>query len=578
MRFRIATQLVLVLAVLGLLTASISGGFIYRISRDLLVHSAENKLLTWTQVLSRRLVSSRHEVVNDLQILSGHPDTQAIIATPAHAGESKKRLSSLIQQLMEVHPAYHKIQLISASDHGLERLRVERRSTGVVLIEADELQEKGHYAYVSETLKQPRRAPYMSRISGRHEPAIDTDDRPTTLLSMPVFLPGKESAQGVIVITVDIRHEFSRLSEDIPYGLDLFLANTYGDILIHPDEAKTFGFDNGRRTLIQSEFPALGALINGTREQIIFATDANDQRAGQEATAQPRVAAFVRQGIEIASGDQWLYVGLSEPLSDILADSNQLERSFLRSMALVLPVCLAIAIFLAGIFCRPINRLREAARRFSHGEQLGELPVDRQDELGDLARTFQQMRDTLAHQFAELRHKQDELELLIRHDPLTGLPNRRLLNERLNQAIALTQRGNQGVALLFIDIDGFKSINDTRGHDTGDTVLVTVAQRLLEKVRVTDTVARLGGDEFVILLVGAPHHEAISAIAAGLVSSLGKPMHIAGQTLQVGASIGIALFPDDGASASELLVAADHAMYGVKRSGRAGYAFAGAKA
>ena len=184
------------------------------------------------------------------------------------------------------------------------------------------------------------------------------------------------------------------------------------------------------------------------------------------------------------------------------------------------------------------------------------------------------MQDTITEQLGALQQNKNELEDLIRHDPLTGLPNRRMLNERLDHAIALTQRGHYGVALLFIDLDGFKDINDTLGHDAGDVVLVSVAKRLLEKVRITDTVARLGGDEFVILLVGAPHHDAIASIAASVVSSIGENIPVKDRTLQVGTSIGIALFPNDGKTASELLIAADHAMYRVKRSGRPGYAFA----
>ena len=372
MRFRIAAQLVVVLVLLGLLAAGTTGVFVYGISRDLLIHSAKEKLLTLTHDLSRRVVSARQQVVFDLQILAENPDTLSILDRRNTHADAEKRLTGLFTQIMEAHPSYHRIQLISSHQYGLEQIRVERRNARIVSASEEERQEKGHYAYVSETLNQPRRAAYMSRITARPEPALDVEDRPTTQLAMPVYLPAQDDARGVVVITLDIRHEFSRLSENTPHGLDLFLANGQGDILIHPDGSRTFGFDLGRRALIQEEFPPLAALLNGQQERVLFETEASGP---SKSAGEARVAAFVRQGIEIASGDNWLYVGLSQPLANVLEDSRQLGQSILRSMALVLPACLIIAILLARIISRPINRLREAAQRFSQGERLGDLPI-----------------------------------------------------------------------------------------------------------------------------------------------------------------------------------------------------------
>ncbi len=137
----------------------------------------------------------------------------------------------------------------------------------------------------------------------------------------------------------------------------------------------------------------------------------------------------------------------------------------------------------------------------------------------------------------------------------------------------MSRRGNTGIALLFVDLNDFKEINDSQGHDAGDTVLVTVAHRLQEKVRITDTVARLGGDEFVVLLVGTPHPEAVSAIAASLVDSIGEDILLDGRIFNVGASIGISSYPENGYTAAELLASADHAMYRIKTGGQPGFCF-----
>lgn len=564
MKFHIATRLALVLILVGLAAAGTTGYFVYDISQDLLVRSAKNKLLTSTQVLGRRLLSTRQETVRDLQTIAEHPLAYAALSGGDHALD---QLAPFFRLIMETHPAYEQLRLISAEDHGLEILRFDRTNHVLRRVESDDLQEKGHYSYVYETLSLPTRTAYMSRITSRQEPAVDSGwGKPSMHVAMPVASP-QGKAVGVVVITVNVAHIFSTLGDDLPREFELYLANGRGDLLIHPDQKRTFGFDSGRRILIQEEFPATKALFSGKENRVLFET-------ARDGGARPMVAAFVRQAIEIASEDDWHYIGLTQPLSEVLEESRQLEVSIRQSMMLLVPVCLLAAILLARLISRPINRLTEASRHFARGETIDGLPLQRQDEIGDLARSFEQMQNQISEQLVALQKNKVELELLVRHDPLTGLPNRRLLKERLEQAIALSRRGATGISLLFVDLDDFKGINDTYGHDAGDTVLVTVAQRLLEKVRVTDTVARLGGDEFVVLLVGTPHPEAVSTVATSLVECIGESIAIGDRSVNVSASIGISRYPENGFTAAELLCSADKAMYAIKTAGRPGFAFA----
>jgi diguanylate cyclase (GGDEF)-like protein len=158
------------------------------------------------------------------------------------------------------------------------------------------------------------------------------------------------------------------------------------------------------------------------------------------------------------------------------------------------------------------------------------------------------------------------------HDNLTHLPNRALLNERLDQAIRKSGRHIHHFAVLFMDLDGFKSVNDLYGHRVGDLLLIEVSRRILDTTRDEDTAARLGGDEFVVLIELA-HPDDVAALVKRLIESIGAAYSIALHTLQVSASIGIALFPKDGLSAQELLVNADAAMYHTKEQGRNGYTF-----
>jgi len=171
--------------------------------------------------------------------------------------------------------------------------------------------------------------------------------------------------------------------------------------------------------------------------------------------------------------------------------------------------------------------------------------------------------------------KERELRIqhLADHDALTGLLNRRLLEDRLQQSVNLARRNESMVAVMLIDLDGFKAVNDQYGHLMGDYVLRTVAKRLKDCVRESDTVARLGGDEFVVLLSGQRSPEDSSVVAEKVLGALTQPVAAGGRRFEIGASIGISIFPRDGATAENLLKHADAAMYRVKEAGKNRYEF-----
>lgn len=174
------------------------------------------------------------------------------------------------------------------------------------------------------------------------------------------------------------------------------------------------------------------------------------------------------------------------------------------------------------------------------------------------------VRIGVAREVGELRRAERELEFRADHDPLTGLPNRHCLQRELQGATTHAARRNDSVAVLYIDLDGFKAVNDRGGHDAGDRVLREVAQRLLLGVRQGDLVARIGGDEFVVLLPGCGRADA-SQIAEGLRAGLRHPFPAPDAGVQVDASIGIACFPADGRTPEALLAHADRAMYAIRR-------------
>ena len=162
------------------------------------------------------------------------------------------------------------------------------------------------------------------------------------------------------------------------------------------------------------------------------------------------------------------------------------------------------------------------------------------------------------------RIKEEQLFRLAHHDPLTELPNRSVLHRRVEQL----NGGVEPAALLAIDLDGFKSVNDDLGHAAGDAVLREISRRLITCVRSTDTVARLGGDKFAILLPGVGDAHQAGDVAQSTIQALSQPIELNGETVTVGASVGIALYVQDGSSSDDLLSSADLALYEAKNHGR----------
>lgn len=187
----------------------------------------------------------------------------------------------------------------------------------------------------------------------------------------------------------------------------------------------------------------------------------------------------------------------------------------------------------------------------------------------ELANTVKQLQDEI-----EEREKiAAELDFLANHDALTGLPSLRLCKDRLDHSLAEARRKRQISAVMFLDLDGFKAINDSYGHELGDLVLKVTADRITAEIRETDTVARIGGDEFIIILSLVPELNIVERIASSIIQQVSQSIRIEQHEVAVSGSIGIALYPVDGTTAEELIRAADGAMYLVKHSGKNNFGF-----
>jgi len=187
----------------------------------------------------------------------------------------------------------------------------------------------------------------------------------------------------------------------------------------------------------------------------------------------------------------------------------------------------------------------------------------------ELANTVQQLQ-------VEIERREEiaaELDFLANHDALTGLPSLRLCKDRLDQSLAEARRNRQTSAVMFLDLDGFKRINDQHGHEFGDLVLKATADRIKAEIRETDTVARIGGDEFVIILSSLPETEIANRIAASVIEQIARPFDIKNTEVLISASIGISLYPQNGTTAEALIRSADKAMYQIKHRGKNSFGF-----
>ncbi|HEY1799463.1 MAG TPA: EAL domain-containing protein [Terriglobales bacterium] len=198
----------------------------------------------------------------------------------------------------------------------------------------------------------------------------------------------------------------------------------------------------------------------------------------------------------------------------------------------------------------------------------GKVSVGGDDEIVQLGIEFNKMLAELKSRDAAKKRAEEKLQYQALTDELTGLPNRRLLSDRLTQTLALAKRREKIVAVLYIDLDGFKLVNDSLGHMVGDMLLGQVSERLQSRIRQSDTLARLGGDEFTVVLTTLECKEDAGRVATNLLEALSKPFFLESHEVVISASIGISLYPENGADGIELLQQADSAMYTAKRNGK----------
>ncbi|MBM2771193.1 diguanylate cyclase domain-containing protein [Burkholderia anthina] len=559
-RLGLTSKLSVLFACIGVIASGTTGYYAYRANRTMLVDEAQHSLLMSTQLLGQRFTTALADVADDALVLAQLPSSP-IVARDENADRGPRtRLEQVYYSFMRNHPEYLQIRLIASEHFGLERIRVDRDTHGVVVLPDSAFQEKGQFSYVFDTLATAPGHIYLSPIVINHETGSHAaEGLPILRVGTPV-VDTSGRIVGALIVDVALSRMFDRLERDLPHDYVVYLANEWGDFLVHPDPSQAFGFDRGRRVLMQDSFAVTRTLFTGPDTQVTL----NGLRQPAEAPGQ--MFAFVRTPFGKNEGNRFVVLGMARPLADVLAPAGILGDRIIRMVLISSVMAVILAILFARAITRPLQMLARAATHVFDDPAAERLPVARSDEIGVLARCFDSMRVEIRTQVAMLRAKQQELTHLAGHDPLTALPNRLLFMTHLDAAIRHAAAVRQGLAVMFVDLDRFKQINDQHGHAAGDRTLVAVAKRLSQVLRSGDMAARLGGDEFIVLISDLRSSAAIGDIASRIQFVMAEEFEFGDRRVAVGASIGVSEYPADGASAEELLVKADAAMYAAKAS------------
>jgi len=288
--------------------------------------------------------------------------------------------------------------------------------------------------------------------------------------------------------------------------------------------------------------------------------------------------------IVLATATGPLLISLDRMVWQYQREGEEVIKVLHRLEVVVLTLTLIFLMLEAFFIFRPM--VRQVMAQIAHLSKISDdlnrevlIRTRAEEELTDArnkleVRVEERTKD-LRREIAERKKAEEKLKHMATHDALTGLPTRLVCKDHIAQAAASSRRNKKTAAVLFIDLDGFKDANDRFGHDAGDTLLQGVAERLLSNVREVDTVSRIGGDEFIVVLVDIDSRESAATISKKLIGALSSPFLLPQGDATIGASIGIALCPEDTEDPEQLLQRADEAMYSVKNQGKNNFAFAG---
>ena len=367
--------------------------------------------------------------------------------------------------------------------------------------------------------------------------------KPGVLLVYPLFDTRNDSYAGAVLASIkaDALWEMLQII-DLPASVDVYILNQQRQLIAHRDATLVL-----RGSSLQSEVSS--GFARGLHDDFVIMASS-----------------------KVSLAQKSLVVVTEQPVLVAMAPAIQLILGILILLAVSIYLSAYLARRTASFVSEPIHRISEAAKQIGDGNTSIRTGVRGADEVGTLGQTFDQMAETIENLMASTRKAHQELEKIAHYDALTGLPNRLLLADRLNQAMKFAERSGSKLAVAFLDLDGFKVVNDTHGHHIGDEVLVQVTNRIKKVLRESDSIARLGGDEFVVVFPELAEDDSLSVVMTRILRAVQSEFVIEDRILHISTSIGITFFPQQvPVEADQLLRQADQAMYQAKVSGKNRY-------
>ncbi len=493
--------------------------YYYRIQISGFFSRADASSLSEIQMHQKIFHTALTSVISDIRLLA---DNQIINDfADQKSPENRESLVAFWRRMMMEHPEYDQIRFLCPG--GMEAVRLEYNDRVAVDIPKDELSNKSERYYYKESAKLRKGRIYISPIDVNHENGVpELPFKPTIRFGVGVY-DSKQQRAGTLVINFNVSDYLNTVRESSTHEQADFMLLTHdGYWIMHPDKAFEWG-----------QFKPKGKGVNFA----MMYPDAWDRIKNQkdgEFVLSDQVYDFDTYDLQDTSS----IVSTRQTLGDS-------EKDFVVEDTLIKQVALLPASVIQGYRKQIINQCLMITLVWI---VLSLVPC------WGLARTMVNYTD----EHRQLSHN-------AHHDNVTGLANRVLLTERMDHAVSLSARHDRLCAVLYIDLDGFKPINDQYGHHIGDELLQAVAARMLSAVRKTDTVARIGGDEFAILLSEIKDKTDAMLIGEKVMSRVYEPVSTSKGDVTVGASIGVALFPENGTTPDALLEYADRQMYGNKR-------------
>jgi diguanylate cyclase (GGDEF)-like protein len=514
--------IVLILIVAVLLAAG--GTLLYRVERSEFLDRVGSVEFTSLDLQTSAIARELDDIVADVLYLSKQNELITLLDT----GDQNeiRDMSREYLELVRNRQDYDQIRYIDAS--GMERVRINGRDGLLSAVTGDRLQNKGDRYYFKECFALGRGEIYLSPMDLNVENGeVERPVRPMLRIGTPVY-DSSGLKRGIVLVNYNARTLLDRIlsTGSSAEGVSM-LINCRGYWLLNPDASKEWGF-----------------MAPNTRD-VTFALELPNEWEWM----------LSRERGQLSTANGLFTFAAIHPLAEMQRFSNQLRASAVQGQTDTDP---------SPYFWMLVSRVSPEVL----SEHVGTLLLKLFLGGGALLALIGFGAWHLAQALARRRLYQEQLVEAAMFDALTGLPNRKLFYDRLNESISLSARYERKLALLYIDLDGFKAVNDTLGHEAGDEVLKRVSALLTRSVRPSDTVARLGGDEFVVMLNEITNVGDAVLVAEKLVSALRAPIPLREGPAAIGASVGVSVYPEHGKAADVLIQKADQAMYVSKHKGK----------